>query len=67
MADLKPEADASNSNQPKQFAPYKPAAARYIGKDVSFADLAPQVEPEPDIEAGSPRSSPNTIKSLQRL
>jgi hypothetical protein len=52
MADLKPEADASNSNQPKQFAPYKPGTTRYTGKDVSFADLAPQVEPEPDIETG---------------
>jgi len=50
MADLKPEAKASN--QPKPFAPYKPGATRYTGKDVSFADLAPQVEPEPDVETG---------------
>lgn len=52
MADLKPEADASNSNQPQQFTPYKPGTNRYAGKDVSFADLAPQVEPEPEIETG---------------
>jgi hypothetical protein len=52
MADLKSEAEASNSNKPNDFVPFKPGAARYAGKDVSFADLAPQVEPEPGIEAG---------------
>jgi hypothetical protein len=52
MADLKSEAEASNSNKPNDFVPFKPGAARYAGKDVSFADLAPQIEPEPAIEAG---------------
>jgi hypothetical protein len=52
MADLKSEADASNSNKKNDFVPFKRGAARYAGKDVSFADLAPQAEPEPGIETG---------------
>jgi len=52
MADLKSDADASNSNKPNHFVPFKPGASRYTGKDVNFADLAPQVEPEPGIETG---------------
>jgi hypothetical protein len=52
MSDLKTEPNASNSNRQEDFVPFKPGTARYVGKEVNFADLAPQMEPEPNIEMG---------------
>lgn len=52
MPDVTHETPSTSSKKAKQSAPFKPGGKPFTGKDVDFANLAPQTEAEPAIEQG---------------